>query len=563
MVTSSFPRSSNLCPKHAQPPYWRAAASVLVLAAVLGAGVPAAAHASSPPPTLTMGDMAVLSEFGEPLRAEIEISGLDAAAADALDAAIGSPADYASLGLRYPSALDGALVRIQRRPGGRVTVRIATRAPIAEPELNMVLALTTRGERSLRNYQLIGNPPAGGSRASTVPAPAERTEAPLRLDLVPVVPQAETPAPRAADASPSSSAATSAASPFVPAQPVASPPSPERAEAGGRAEAMGRQDGRRPPSATRAPAAERGAAPGPAASGERSVRVQPGETASAIARRFKPADIDESQAVMALYRRNQALFGGSVHRLPAGVTLTLPDETEIRQIPRHEARAAIRSRDEAAVAPAAPRSDRLVISGDEAAPADSRGKMGTASATRAAALDAAKAEADSRIRDLQKNVDDLNRLLELRDRQLAKLQDTARRLADERDAASSAGGPSSAGAAAAGPIPVSATAGAADAAASNTAGPLASPPPPLRPVPEPAQAPPMPAPVLAPAEIGWFADWRIQAAAGVLAAVFVLAGVAFTLRATRPGGSRGLTGGGRDWRAPAGGGGQPTSVARR
>ena len=264
---------------------------------------------------------------------------------------------------------------------------------------------------------------------------------------------------------------------------------------------------------------------------------------------------------MALYRRNQALFGGSVHRLPAGVTLTLPDETEIRQVPRHEARAAIRSRDEAAVAPAAPRSDRLVISGDESAPADSRGKMGTASATRAAALDAAKAEADSRIRDLQKNVDDLNRLLELRDRQLAKLQDTARRVADERDAASSAGGPASTGAAAAGPIPVSASASAADTAASNAAGPVASPPP-LRPAPAPvAQAQPMPAP--APAETGWFADWRIQAAAGVLAAVFVLAGVAFTLRATRPGGARGLTGGGRDWRAPAGGGGQPTSVARR
>jgi pilus assembly protein FimV len=511
-----------------------------------------------------MGDMAVLSEFGEPLRAEIEISGLDAAAADTLDAAIGSPADYASLGLRYPSALDGALVRIQRRPGGRVTVRIATRAPIAESELNMVLALTTRGERSLRNYQLIGNPPAGGSTASNAPAPAERAETPLRLDLVPVVPQAEASAPRAADPSTSSaatSAATSAASPFVPAQPVASPPPPERAEAGGRAETMRRPEGSRPPSAMRAPASERAAAPGPTASGERSVRVQPGETASAIARRFKPADIDESQAIMALYRRNQALFGGSVHRLPAGVTLTLPDETEIRQVPRHEARAAIRSRDEAAVAPAAPRSDRLVISGDESAPADSRGKMGTASATRAAALDAAKAEADSRIRDLQKNVDDLNRLLELRDRQLAKLQDTARRVADERDAASSAGGPASTGAAAAGPIPVSASASAADTAASNAAGPVASPPP-LRPAPEPvAQAQPMPAP--APAETGWFADWRIQAAAGVLAAVFVLAGVAFTLRATRPGGARGLTGGGRDWRAPAGGGGQPTSVARR
>lgn len=544
-------------PQVAPSPSWRAAASVLALVAVLGSAVPAAVHASAPS-SITMGDMAVLSEFGEPLRAEIEISGLDAAAADTLDAAIGSPADYASLGLRYPAALDGALIRIQRRPGGRVTVRIATRAAIAEPELNMVLALTTRGERSLRNYQLIGNPPAAGGSTAAGGSPAPRNgattaEAPLRLDLVPVVPQADGPAARAPDnASASASSSAAGASPaFVPAQPTATASAPDRSQAGERA-AGGRPA---PAPAPRAAPAEPGNSPGPAATGERSIRVQPGETASAIARRFKPADVDESQAVMALYRRNQALFGGSVHRLPAGVTLALPDESEIRQMPRHEARAAIRGRDEAARAPAAPKSDRLVISGDDAAPADSRGRMGTASATRAAALDAAQAEADSRIRDLQKNVDDLNRLLELRDRQLAKLQDTAQRLADDRNAASVPG--SSPASASAGPIPVSAPgAGAPDGGPTSVATPTV--PPPLRPVAAPA-APPLPAP----AESAWFADWRIQAAAGVLAAVFVLAGVAFTLRATRPGGSRSLTGGGRDWRAPPGGGGQPTSVARR
>ncbi len=537
---------------------WRAAGSVLALVAALGLPTSALAQAPTAAAGITMGDMVVLSEFGEPLRAEIEIAGLDAAAADSLDAAIGTRADYASLGLRYPTALDGALVRIQRRPGGRVTVRVATRAPIADAELNMVLALTTRGERSLRNYQLVGTGPTGSSMPSFPASPpaagASRVaDPPLRLDLVPVVPQPELPPAASPQPAPSTPASASAA--FVPAQPAAVAPPAER-PADRPAPAERDPTERRAAKAVRAEPPERRAAQ-PAA-GERNVRVQPGETALAIARRFKPADVDESQAVMALYRRNQALFGGSVHRLPAGVTLALPDETEIRQVPRHEARAAIRGRDDAAPTPAAPRADRLVISGDDAAPAEGRGRMGSASATKAAALDAAHAEADSRIRDLQKNVDDLNRLLELRDRQLAKLQDTAQRLADER---------SSGVVPAAGPGPVSASGsvspdGGGTAGITSTSGTESrpAPPPEIRPVAAPM---PQPQPAPEPSGTGWFADWRIQAAAGVLAAVFVLAGVAFTLRATRPGGSRGLTGGGRDWRAPAGGGGQPTSVARR
>lgn len=492
------------------------AAGALLLALGLGL-LPAAA-----PRAATLGDMAVLSEFGEPLRAEIEVSDLSAAEAEALEAAIGSRADYASLGLRYPEALQGALVRLQRRPGGRVTVRVATRAPIADTEFNMVLALTTRAGRVLRNYQLISNgPPAGGATAAVAAAaPAAGAtapeDAPLRLDLVPVVPRAETPQPAEPPRAAAPAAApAAAASPFVP--PV--PPAQGAAAAG--------------------PAAARDTAP----SGSRTVTVQRGETASAIARRFKPADIDESQAVMALYRRNQAAFGGSIHRLPAGAQLALPDEAEMRQQPRHEARAAIRSGSEP-TAPRAGRPDRLVISGDAAAPADGRGRLGSASnATRTAALDAAKAEADSRVRDLQKNVDDLNRLLELRDRQLSKLQDTARRMSDERAAAPAAAGPMQVAAGGAAPSDVARPA--ADPARASPAPAVPEPAPALRPVPVPEAAPP---------STDWFSDWRIQAGAGVLAAVLVLAGVAITLRVSRPGASRGLTGGMRDWRAPAGGG---------
>jgi pilus assembly protein FimV len=253
---------------------------------------------------------------------------------------------------------------------------------------------------------------------------------------------------------------------------------------------------------------------------------------------------------MALYRRNQAAFGGSIHKLPAGAQLALPDDAEMRQQPRHEARAAIRSRDET-VAPRAARPDRLVISGDAAATTDGRGRLGSgSSATRTVALEAARAEADSRIRDLQKNVDDLNRMLELRDRQLSKLQDTARRMSDERAAAPVA--PAAA-------MPVAAVGSAPPGPGRAAADPARVPEPAVAAPTPPTALRPVPVPEAAPASGDWFSDWRIQAGAGVLAAVLVLTGVAITLRVSRPGAPRGLTGGMRDWRDPAGG----RSAARR
>ncbi|MBU6271675.1 MAG: hypothetical protein KGQ67_10260 [Betaproteobacteria bacterium] len=507
-------------------------ASALALALCIGAPGSQAAPA--------LGGMSVLSEFGEPLQAEIEIRDVSAADADSLDAAIGSREDYARLGLPYPAALEGALVRIQRRPGNTVTVRIASRGPVADAELNMVLVLSGRFGRYLRNYQLSTTAAAGSPVAvSPVPAPAAASAptsgtaaaapdaaepGPRRLDLSPVPARTDEPEPsRAAEPAPSQAAAPASLAPVNPVVPAAAAPAPAQPE-------------------PRSLAAE--------AKPARSVRVRPGDTASTIVRQFKPADVSDRQAVLALYRRNQAAFGGSPDRLAAGVLLQVPDDAELRAAPRHEASAEVRPAAPARAAGASP-TDRLVLSG-EGGKAGGRGRLGSDQAAKVAALENAKAEADSRIRELQKNVDDLNRLLEIRDRQLARLQETAQRRPGEAGAAGvtpvSAVGPGPAAGAAAGapPLPVAAAESAASATASSPAAatpPVATTPPVAAPEP-PRPAPPAAAKAPEPAEDdvgGLLSDWRVQAAAGLFAAMVVLTGVMLTLRSTKPGGKRSLT----------------------
>jgi pilus assembly protein FimV len=527
------------CQAVAAPPSRRVAGPVLAsaLALALCVGAP---HALAAP---ALGGMSVLSEFGDPLRAEIEIRDVSAADADSIDAAIGSREDYARLGLPYPAALEGALVRVQRRPGNTVTVRIASRGPVADPELNMVLVLSGRFGRYLRNYQLSTTASASAPVAvSPVPAPAA-TPAPAagpasasgpsastpdaaepnprRLDLTPVPSRVEEPEPpRVAEPAPSQTAVAPASLP--PVNPVVS-------AAGGAA--PGKPD-------ARSLVAE--AKPG------RSVRVRPGDTASTIVRQFKPADVTDRQAVLALYRRNQAAFGGSPDRLAAGVLLQVPDDAELRAAPRHEASAEVKPATPARAA-GAPPADRLVLSG-EGGKAGGKGRLGSDKAARVAALETAKAEADSRIRDLQKNVDDLNRLLEIRDRQLARLQENAQRRPVEPGAAGvtpvSAIGPAPGAA----PIPPAGNPPVQVAAADASAVPAPAPAPAAAPAITPPAPPQPPAPVAAKApepaddDIGsLLADWRVQAAAGLFAAMLVLTGVMLTLRSTKPGGKRSLT----------------------
>ena len=353
-----------------RPFYWkmsmailrpRALAGVLLFAGAAG-GV---AHAAK------LGPLAVFSDFGEPLRAVIEVVEVSPQLRP-VSAQLASPQTYAELGVAYPASLEGAMVRLFQQPDGRWLIRIATQRIVDERDFSLVVSLTTGIGRQVRQYSLAVDAAAVPGRGSGVPPPV-------------VVPSGPSP--------------------------VASSPAPDTKTNG-------------PSGPAPAPAAERT----PAQSRPATVTVRPGDTATSIARRIKPDDVSDEQAVMALYRANERAFGGSVHRLAPGAVLRVPDGAAMREVDPRAARAALRAQPFIPAAPPAEGGsgqDRLVLAGGGSGRATSeRGGGGRASAaTAAVAHDVAMSEANSRIRELEAIVANLRKLLALREQQIAAAQD--------------------------------------------------------------------------------------------------------------------------------------------
>lgn len=358
--------------------------SALAVAVLLGAAAAAgSAHAAK------LGPLALYSDFGQPLRAVIEVVEVSPQSSP-VTAELASPQTYAELGVAYPSSLDGATVRLFQQPDGRWLIRVATQRSVDERDFSLVLSLSTLIGRQVRQYRLAsdgavasvpgdGPPPSGPSVHDTAGRP---------LASVPPIPSQPDPSPA------TSSPAASSPSPMAETTRPAAPTSP--------------------PEAQRAPAEPR---PG-------TVTVRRGDTATSIARRIRPEDVSDEQAVMALYRANEGAFAGSVHRLGEGAVLRVPDAAALRELDPRAARAALRAQPLVPMASRAgdrPGQDRLVLAGGGTGRATSeRAGGGRESAAIAAiALEAATSEATSRIRELEGIVANLRRLLDSLDQQMA------------------------------------------------------------------------------------------------------------------------------------------------
>jgi pilus assembly protein FimV len=355
----------------------RALAGVLLFSGAAG-GV---AHAAK------LGPLAVFSDFGEPLRAVIEVVEVSPQLRP-VSAQLASPQIYAELGVAYPASLEGAMVRLFQQPDGRWLIRIATQRIVDERDFSLVVSLTTDIGRQVRQYSLAADVAAAPGRVAAVPASAPGRNGPAGVP--------GGPPPVVVPSGPS---------------PVASAPALDTKTNG-------------PSVPAPAPAAERT----PAESRPATVTVRPGDTATSIARRIKPDDLSDEQAVMALYRANERAFGGSVHRLAPGAVLRVPDGAAMREVDPRAARAALRAQPFIPASPPAEGGsgqDRLVLAGGGTGRATSeRGGGGRASAATAAiAHDVAMSEANSRIRELEAIVASLRKLLALREQQIAAAQD--------------------------------------------------------------------------------------------------------------------------------------------
>lgn len=248
---------------------------------------------------LSLGRLTVQSALGEPLRAEIDITGMTAEEAASLRSTLASPEAFRAAGVDFNPALQGAQLSLARRPDGRAYIRVTGDRAVSEPFVDMVIDFSWSSGRLQRAYTLLIDPPVTTARPAPAPAPST---APAMSSAAPA------PAARPA-APPPAAVATRPASPPPAPRPAAQPP-----------------------------------APATAAGGVDNYRVRSGDTLSSIASTHAKPGVSLDQMLVALYRGNpQAFIDSNMNRLKAGVVLSLPDASAAGDIAPDEARKVIQA----------------------------------------------------------------------------------------------------------------------------------------------------------------------------------------------------------------------------
>ncbi len=404
-----------------------------------------------------LGRLNVLSDLGQPLRAEIDVVAVEKGELESLGARLASIETYVQNNLPYPSPSMGLQLSLELRQSGQPYIVATTAQPINEPFVDILVELTWSGGRILRGYTALIDPPTFANDAGEpsgaledlapeiMPAPFAATEPQVETqmgsELTQPVPYSEPPA-SVVDTEPTSESAaemvveSDAQAPAEPAtEPQAAAPVAESAPAG--------------------------------SSALDSHSVKRGDTLSKIAREFVSEDVSLDQMLVLLVRANpDAFVEGNMHRLKAGKVLQIPGGADAAAIDPAEARKVVRlqtadfnayrekvaaAAGEAAGGPGASQSASGSISAmvQDAAPAaseqpkevvklssgESAPGVGAQGGTRAleeelAAREKTIREQNERVALLEKQVKDMQSLLAIRNQSLADAQQSAAQPAD-------------------------------------------------------------------------------------------------------------------------------------
>ncbi len=430
-----------------------------------------------------LGKIVVLSALGQPLRAEIEVSATREELAD-MKAQLASVDAFKQAGVDYASTLLSIRFNVDKRANGQPVIRLSSERPINDPFVDILLELNWPAGRLIREYTFLLDPPEVAAKATP-----------------PAVSVTIRPAAGKAAAAPAAPAAAAAAAPRA--------TSPIDDELRSKALANVRAQQQKP--------AEQPQPSAPPAQRAEGREIKRGDTLNKIANETKPQGVSLEQMLVGLQRANQDAFdGGNMNRLKTGKILTIPEKSAIEAVPAEEARKIVYAQSSdwnayrnklagvAAQTPVKEGAPRQEAAGkitakveDKAAPvvepkdqlkvsaSETGAKAGAAkhSEEDLIAKDKALVEANERLRALEKNVADLQKLVELKNQSLAELQ--------KQSAAPVA--PPVAAAPAAKPEEVKPEAAQAEVAKPEPA-PAVAPPAPVPPKPVAPPPPPPPAP---------------------------------------------------------------------
>ncbi|MFG0723570.1 FimV/HubP family polar landmark protein [Pseudomonas sp. GLN_6] len=356
---------------------------------------------------LGLGEVTLQSALNQPLVAEIELLEVRDLASNEVIPTLASPEAFTKAGVDRQYFLTDLKFTPVLKPNGKSVIRVTSNKPMREPYLNFLVEVLWPNGRLLREYTLLLDPPLYTPQ-SVIPAAAQ----------LPVA--APAPAPRVQTPAPAPRPATAATQPAAPAAPTA----------------------------PAAPAAK------PLQGNE--YKTTANDTLWEIAQRAR-AGGSVHQAMLAIQDLNpDAFVGGNINRLKSGQVLRLPDEQQIKSRAQGEAIAQVAEQNAAwregrSVATSARQLDATKRTSAAAAPA----KVETGDSLKLVAADSGKATAGSdkgaadskaltdklavtqesldssrrendelkgRMTDLQSQLDKLQRLIQLKDDQMAKLQ---------------------------------------------------------------------------------------------------------------------------------------------
>ncbi|NTV95511.1 MAG: FimV family protein [Thiobacillus sp.] len=353
-----------------------------------------------------LGKMSVLSGLGQPLRAEIELLSVQPDELGAVEAKLANAEAFRRARMERSGVVSDLQLVIDKRANGQPVVRISSAAPVSDPFVDLLIELNWSSGRILREYTILLDPVREQK-------PVAEVAKPVQMPAVAAPPAVREAAP--AQTVPQAQPALPAAK----AKPAAKPAKP----------------------ATYGP-------------------VKSGEILRSIAKKVILPDVTMEMMVASLYQVNKNAFArNNVNMLKQGQVLTVPDRESVmlmfspsqarqllsehaeawHQIRNRVATEAARMTPDAApedagkgkivpaqpqqkpAAAAAPKDVLKLSKGEPAKAADAKSAQHMqAMEEEVAAKNRALQEAQERVSQLERTVQDLQRLLELKAKEGAK-----------------------------------------------------------------------------------------------------------------------------------------------
>lgn len=321
---------------------------------------------------LGLGEIRLNSALNQPFDAEIEVVSASTDELSSLKVVLASEEMFRRYGLDRPNFLSNFSLRVDSANAGRPVIKLRSPNAVTEPFLSLLVEVSWTGGRMLREYTVLLDPPVfapAAAAAAQVLTPRGQTETAAAPASGNIERPAAVPPPAAPVTTPSANAPATTAAPRV-----------------------------------------------TAAVGD-SYTVKPADTLSKIAGVINSGGtVTDRQTMVALYRANPQAFDGNMNVLRAGSVLRIPATADIAAISNNEASAEL-SRQYGAWRAAAPTAatpdatERLRL-----VPAQQAGTAG-ASQTPASA-----GASNERVQALEAQLAEARRLLDLRNAELAQMQ---------------------------------------------------------------------------------------------------------------------------------------------